>query len=44
LPGDGANALGALLPYSVLFAALPLVALGLVLLGAGRRWFDPAPG
>jgi hypothetical protein len=43
LPGDAAGALGGVLSYAVLFAAVPLVALGLVLVGSGRRWFD-APG
>jgi hypothetical protein len=42
LPGDAAGALTPLQSYAVLFAAVPLVALGLVGLGAGRRWFGPA--
>ena len=44
LPGDAADALAALTPYAVLFAVIPLVALGLVVLGSGRRWFEPGRG
>jgi hypothetical protein len=43
VPGDGARALSGLVTYPVLFGAVPLVALGLVLFGSGRRWFDRAP-
>jgi hypothetical protein len=43
IPGDAGGALISLSFYPVLFAAVPLVALGLVLVGSGRRWFDPAP-
>jgi hypothetical protein len=39
VPGDGARALGGVVGYAVFFAAVPLVALGLVLFGSGRRWF-----
>jgi hypothetical protein len=42
VPGDAAGALTGLASYAVFFAAVPLVALGLVLFGSGRRWFDPA--
>jgi hypothetical protein len=44
VPGDAADALAALTPYTVLFAVIPLVALGLVVLGSGRRWFEPGRG
>jgi hypothetical protein len=44
VPGDAAGALAALTPYAVLFAVIPLVALGLVVLGSGRRWFEPGRG
>jgi hypothetical protein len=44
VPGDAAGALAGLSVWTVLFAALPLVALGLVVLGAGRRWFDAGSG
>jgi hypothetical protein len=42
LAGDapGPDAIGVFLVLSVFFAAGPLVGLGLVLAGAGRRWFD----
>jgi hypothetical protein len=43
VPGDAAGALVSLAPYVLLFAAVPLVALGLVLAGSGRRWFWPPP-
>ena len=42
LPGDASRALTGVSTYAVLFAAVPLVALGLLLFGSGRRWFDPA--
>jgi hypothetical protein len=35
-----AGARGAFLAFTVFFAAAPLVSLGLLLIGAGRRWFD----
>jgi hypothetical protein len=39
-----AGARGAFVAFTVFFAAAPLVSLGLVLTGAGRRWFDgPRP-
>jgi hypothetical protein len=41
LPSDAGTALGAVRGYVLLFAALPLVALGLVVLGPARRWFAP---
>jgi hypothetical protein len=45
LPGDSAGALAGLSTWSLLFAAVPLVALGLLLVGPGRRWAAaPAPG
>jgi hypothetical protein len=36
----GPDAEGALLSVTLFFATAPLVALGLLLIGAGRRWFD----
>ena len=36
----GATGAGALSAFALLFAAAPLVAVGLVLLGPGRSWFD----
>jgi hypothetical protein len=36
----GATGAGALSAFTLLFAAAPLVAIGLVLFGSGRRWFD----
>jgi hypothetical protein len=42
LPGDASRALTGVVTYAVFFAAVPLVALGLVLFGSGRRWFDRA--
>jgi hypothetical protein len=44
LVGHGADAGGALAAAALFFAAGPVVALGLVLAGAGRRWFEDAPG
>jgi hypothetical protein len=43
VPGDASRALTGVTTYAVFFAAVPLVALGLLLFGSGRRWFDPAP-
>jgi uncharacterized membrane protein len=34
---------GALAVFTVFFAAAPVVAIGLVAVGPGRRWFDGAP-
>jgi hypothetical protein len=39
----GADPAGAFLAFTLLFAAGPVVGLGLVLVGSGRRWFAPAP-
>jgi hypothetical protein len=39
LPGDISGLLSSLTGWAVLFAGLPLVALGLVGVGPGRRWF-----
>jgi hypothetical protein len=39
LPSDAGTALDAVRGYVLLFAALPLVALGLVVPGPARRWF-----
>jgi hypothetical protein len=36
----GSGAEGPLIMLTLVFAAAPLVGLGMVLLGAGRRWFD----
>ena len=38
LPGAGPQ--GALAAFTIVFAASPLVGAGMVLVGAGRRWFD----
>jgi hypothetical protein len=38
LPGAGPQ--GAMAAFTIVFAASPLVGLGMVLFGAGRRWFD----
>ncbi|WP_448623794.1 hypothetical protein [Geodermatophilus sp. URMC 64] len=38
----GADPSSAFLAFTLLFAASPVVGLGLVLLGSGRRWFDAA--
>ena len=45
LTGDvsGPDPGGVFLVFTLFFAAGPLVGLGLVGLGAGRRWFDPEP-
>jgi hypothetical protein len=43
LPGPGPDPGGLFAAYSLFFAAAPLVGLGLVLAGAGRRWFDGTP-
>ncbi|HLM06414.1 MAG TPA: hypothetical protein VK402_14645 [Blastococcus sp.] len=40
LPDPGPDPGGIFAAYSLFFAAAPLVGLGLVLVGAGRRWFD----
>jgi hypothetical protein len=40
IPGAGST--GAFLAFTLVFLAGPAVGLGLVLLGPGRRWFDPA--
>jgi hypothetical protein len=37
----GADPSSAFLAFTLMFAASPVVGLGLVLLGSGRRWFDP---
>jgi hypothetical protein len=42
LPGADPSAIFAW--FALLFAAMPVVALGLVLVGAGRRWFRPGTG
>lgn len=41
LPGSGSA--GSLVAFTVFFAAGPAVAIGLLLSGAGRRWFDGTP-
>ena len=42
--GLGTAEAGPVVPFVLLFAAAPLVGLGLLLVGPGRRWFDgPAP-
>ena len=43
IPGPGPDPGGIFATYSLFFAAAPLVGLGLVLFGAGRRWFDGTP-
>jgi hypothetical protein len=42
LPGAGPQ--GAMAAFTIVFAAAPLVGLGMVLFGAGRRWFEVPPG
>jgi hypothetical protein len=42
LPGTGAPS--GLAAFTLVFAAAPLVGLGMVLAGPGRRWFDGPPG
>jgi hypothetical protein len=42
LPGAGPQ--GAMAAFTIVFVASPLVGLGMVLFGAGRRWFDGPPG
>jgi hypothetical protein len=42
IPGAGPQ--GAMAAFTIVFAASPLVGLGMVLFGAGRRWFDGPPG
>jgi hypothetical protein len=42
LPGAGPQ--GAMAAFTIVFAAAPLVGLGMVLAGPGRRWFDGPPG
>jgi hypothetical protein len=39
----GSTGAGALSAFTLLFAAAPLVTVGLVLVGPGRRWFDGTP-
>jgi hypothetical protein len=41
IPGPSAN--GAFTAFTFFFAAAPLVAIGLVVFGPGRRWFDGTP-
>jgi hypothetical protein len=41
-PGGGPG--GAFAAFTLVFAASPLVGLGMVLVGPGRRWFDGPPG
>jgi hypothetical protein len=41
IPGPGAG--GAFSAFSLLYLAAPAAALGLVLFGHGRRWFDGTP-
>ena len=40
-PGNGPP--GALASFTIVFAAAPLVGLGVLLTGAGRRWFESPP-
>jgi uncharacterized membrane protein YqhA len=42
IPGAGPQ--GAMAAFTIVFAACPLVGLGMVLFGAGRRWFEVPPG
>jgi hypothetical protein len=42
LPGAGPQ--GAMAAFTIVFAASPLVGAGMVLVGAGRRWFDGPTG
>jgi hypothetical protein len=42
LPGAGPQ--GPLAAFTIVFAASPLVGAGMVLVGAGRRWFDGPTG
>jgi hypothetical protein len=42
LPGAGPQ--DAMAAFTIVFAACPLVGLGMVLFGPGRRWFDGPPG
>jgi hypothetical protein len=42
LPGAGPQ--GAMAAFTIVFAASPLVGAGIVLVGAGRRWFDGPTG
>jgi hypothetical protein len=37
----GADPSGVFLAFALLFAAIPVVGLGLLLVGSGRRWFEP---
>jgi hypothetical protein len=43
IPGPGPDPGGIFAVYTLFFAAMPLVGLGLVCFGAGRRWFDGTP-
>jgi len=42
LPGAGPQ--GAMAAFTIVFAAAPLIGVGMVLFGPGRRWFDGPPG
>jgi hypothetical protein len=42
IPGAGGN--GAFAAFTIVFAASPLVGLGMVVAGPGRRWFDGPAG
>jgi hypothetical protein len=41
--GLGTGEAAPVVPFVLLFAAGPLVGIGLLLAGPGRRWFDPSP-
>ena len=42
LPGAGPQ--GGMAAFTIVFAAAPLIGLGMVLFGPGRRWFEVPPG